>query len=161
MIHPFDLLIFIILAVGAINGFRKGAIYQTCSLITYLLTIIGGIKLANYLYQSHQDYISFIPSPLRLPSLIVLSYILIFLAGHLIGWLLTTFISISGLSLINKLIGAPLGIIKYFLIWSCLMYSLLRLNDYFNIFSHYYINQSTLFNMLTASGKMIIDLLIS
>ena len=94
-----DLIMGLVLVVGAINGFRKGVISQLGGVVG----VIVGVWLAFRLGASVSTWIGVEMSPL-------VAYILVFVAAIAAMWLLTHILSkvlsTIGLGVINRLCGA-------------------------------------------------------
>lgn len=115
-----DLVLGILLLVGAIQGFRKGLIIELASLAALILGIWGGIKFSDLMavfitkhtgYQSeHLSTIAF-----------VVTFILIILLVHTIGKLLDTVVKAVFLGFLNRLAGIIFGVLKTAIILSIIL----------------------------------------
>ncbi len=158
MIAIADIILGIILIVGALDGFRKGAIYQVASLAGYIAAISGSLYLSSYLLTHYPQYFEFIPLPIRKYAIIIPAFILIVLAGILIGWALTKLISITGLSLPNRLLGILVGTARYFLINSLIVYVITRLLEVYFHKIPLMIANSILWNLMDTTGRLIVEI---
>jgi membrane protein required for colicin V production len=98
-----DLIMGLVLVVGAINGFRKGVILQ----LGVVAGVVVGVWLAFRVGSSVSAWIGVEMSPL-------VAYILVFVAAIAAMWLLThllsKILSTIGLGIINRLCGAVVSL---------------------------------------------------
>ncbi|MBP3440323.1 MAG: CvpA family protein [Tidjanibacter sp.] len=99
-----DLIMVLVLVVGAINGFRKGVISQLGGVVG----VIAGVWLAFRLGSGVSAMIGVEMSPL-------VSYIVVFVAAILAMWLLShilgKLLSTIGLGIVNRLCGAAVSLV--------------------------------------------------
>ena len=107
----FDIICIILLAYGAFQGFRKGLIIEITSLIGLFLGVYLAIYSSDYAAEVlkdnlkiSQDYIPYLA--------MAATFIVVVIAIHLLGKLLTKIISIASLGLLNKIFGLIVGIAK-------------------------------------------------
>lgn len=112
-----DIIILIILGSGLIVGFMKGFIRQLAS----MLGLIVGLLAAKVLYTSLAEKLC----PTVTDSMTVaqiLSFVIVWIAVPLIFTLvasvLTKALEVASLGWLNRMLGAGLGVLKYFLLVS-------------------------------------------
>src|ERR1700704_2351767 len=109
--NTFDIIIIILLLVGAVRGFMKGFVFEIATLGSLFLGMFAAFKLA-YLAQPALRKIGNIDPHL----LAVLSFVLMFLAVvigiYFLAKLFTSLIDKAGLGVFNKLMGSVFGILK-------------------------------------------------
>jgi membrane protein required for colicin V production len=135
--NKLDLIFAIPLAYGAYKGFQKGFIYEIAILMALILGVMGGVKLSekasawlsnNWDIQSEMlPFISFL-----------LVFIAILVLVILFAKLLEGVLKASGLSVVNQLAGAMLGLLKWTLIISLVMHLFVPLQT-----KHQFISQET------------------
>lgn len=116
-----DIILLILLAVGAFQGYRKGLLLSIFSFIALVLAVIGAIKLLDiaqdWLVHMLDNDAMYIP---------VLAFALVFIGILLvvttIGRLLKKIIDLTPLGLADNIAGAILGAFKWcfavgFLLW--------------------------------------------
>lgn len=122
-----DIIILVILAAAAINGFMKGGLKQLAS----LLGLVVGLLAARALYGALAEKLC--PTVTNSLSVAqVLAFVLIWLAVPLVfsllASLLTKVMEAIHLGMLNHLIGATVGILKWGIL-ICLVVTLLEFFD--------------------------------
>lgn len=115
-----DLVLGILIFIGAIQGFRKGFIIELASVAALILGIWGGIKFSDLTaefitrhtgYQSeHMGTIAF-----------VVTFIVIVILIHIMGRMLDTIVKAVFLGFLNRLAGIIFGVLKTAIILSILL----------------------------------------
>lgn len=107
-----DIIILIILAVGAYSGFKKGLILEIISILAFILAIIGGFKLLHigmeYLARAYDGFGSLLPF-----VAFVLLFVLILVVVNLVGKILKKIIDWTPLGVLDNFAGALIGIAKW------------------------------------------------
>lgn len=123
-----DIVLLIILVIGAIKGFRKGFVMEIVSIVALILAIFVGFKL---LYEG----ISFLQDQFQLSGnfLPYLSFILLFIATillvNVIGKAIKKVLDLTLLGGIDNIAGGILGLLK----WGFGLSALLWIFNYFEI----------------------------
>lgn len=122
-----DIIIGVLLLIGAVRGFMKGIIAMLFSLGGLLV----GMGVAYFFYDSVAVMLqTFIHHDLRLLN--VLAFVLLWLGTmvgmYFVGQMLTSLIKILQLGFLNRLGGAALGFIKVFSILTVLLMLCAKLN---------------------------------
>lgn len=115
-----DLVLGILLILGAISGFSKGLIAEVASLAALILGIWGAIEFSyitsDFLVENFQlttDYLNIIS--------FVVTFIVIVILVHIVGSTVNKLIDTVMLGWINKLAGLVFGLLKSALILSILL----------------------------------------
>ncbi|HPF50775.1 MAG TPA: CvpA family protein [Draconibacterium sp.] len=115
-----DLVLGILLILGAISGFSKGLIAEVASLAALILGIWGAIEFSyitsDFLVENFQlttDYLNIIS--------FVVTFIVIVILVHIVGSTINKLIDTVMLGWINKLAGLVFGLLKSALILSILL----------------------------------------
>ena len=151
-----DVFLSLIIAWGAYNGFSKGLVNELAS----VLGIILGIYLAKnfyphldiklkQLFESEAVFISILSS-----MIIFLFTIMIFKA---IAKLLTKFLKLIALGLLNRIIGAVFGIIKSVLLLCIVIFIFSKINKIITVIDDVTLNQSFLYSNIEKINDIIID----
>ncbi len=143
-----DLIMGLVLVVGAINGFRKGVISQ----LGGVLGVIVGVWLAFRLGASVSAWIGVEMSPL-------VAYILVFVAAIAAMWLLTHILSkvlsTIGLGVINRLCGAVVSLVLSSLILSLAFGFFVRCNNTLHMVEPEVLEESEIAPVVTAVADVV------
>lgn len=119
-IAPIDVILLLILLVGAWRGFTKGLLLSVASLVG----LVGGIWAASHfshLVAEHlSQHVSWSVNTLHMASL-ALTFLLVVVGVHLLAKLLEKVLDLVALGFVNKLAGAVFGLLKVALILSFVM----------------------------------------
>ena len=151
-----DIFFSLIIAWGAYNGFSKGLVNELAS----VLGIITGIYLAKNFYpyldmklmpifESEAVFISILSS-----MMIFLFTIMLFKA---ISKLLTKFLKLIALGLLNRIIGSIFGIIKSVLLLCIVIFIFSKINNITYAIDNTILNQSFLYSNIEKINDIIID----
>ena len=107
-----DIVLLIILALGAFSGFRKGFVMEIVSILAFILAIIGSFKLLQEGMTFMQE--QFDVSGKLLPYLtFIIIFILIILVVNLLGKALKKILDMTLLGSFDNLAGAVIGLFKW------------------------------------------------
>ena len=110
--NSFDLVILVILAIGAFKGFRRGFLMEIVSIIALVLGIVGGLKLLQWGMQIISEYTEINTQLLPYLSFLVI-FIVIIVLVNLLGRAIKKVIDLTLLGNLDDMGGAVLGIIKW------------------------------------------------
>ncbi len=132
-ISIFDLAVFALMLIFGIKGLLSGIIKETFGLVG----IIGGIYLASRFAQQMGHFVDIniyqIHNKASVYFIGFLSVLLIFwISSIVVGYIFTKLISLSGLGLINKLLGFVVGSLKIFLLFSIVIFALRSIDIFRN-----------------------------
>lgn len=117
-----DIILAILLVVGAVNGFRKGIISQLCGLAGVLLGVWLGFKFGDRLGVWLGVEIGEIAS-------FVIIFIGAVLLATLAGRISAAILRATGLGILNRLGGMALSLVEYVLICSLLLGLFQKVNN--------------------------------
>ena len=157
----FDLAIGILLIIFGIKGLFSGLIKEVFGLIG----IIGGIFVASRYAGSVGDMIDSSLYHISNRSSIyfigfLVTLLAFWLASVLVGFLFTKLVNLSGLGLLNRILGFLIGSLKIFLIFSILIF-ILRSIEVFRENMDSKLQNSYIYPYLIKSGNYIVKLKLS
>ena len=112
-----EILIYVVLLVGAVIGFRQGAFKQ----IANFLGVILGLIIAATLYQQCGDMLADKAGTSTGFGRLIAFVLIVIVVPVLLGWiasLLTSFFKKLNINFLNRLLGAIIGVISYGLLLS-------------------------------------------
>ena len=117
---PIDMILLLVLLVGAWRGFTKGLILSVASLVG----LVGGIWAASHFSSLVADalaaQISWSENTIHMAAL-ALTFLMVVVGVHLLAKLLEKTLELVALGLVNKLAGAAFGLLKVGLVMSFLI----------------------------------------
>ena len=129
-----DIIIVILLLLGAYGGYKKGLILELIAIIAFVLAIVGGFKLLHvgmeYVSKMYDGFGNFLP----FVAFLVI-FVLILIVVNMVGKMLKKIIDWTPLGVLDNLAGALIGVAKWALALSILLWVMSGLNinlpDYF------------------------------
>lgn len=115
-----DIFFAVLLGVGFIRGWMKGAIMQLTTLAAIVLGIYGAMMFYEQFSHFLEQSLHF-PVRLGVPFAFLVLFISIGFGLYLVGRLLTTFFKAISLSWIDRLLGAAIGLLKVALVLGILL----------------------------------------
>ncbi|MCA8832201.1 CvpA family protein [Hymenobacter pini] len=119
----FDILLLIPLAIGAVQGYRRGLVLEVASLLAFVLGVVGGLALLNDAIPLVRHYVGEAFGLLPL-----VSFILVFAAivwgVHLLSTFIKTAVHLTPLGMLDNLGGAASGVLKWVLGMSLLLHGI-------------------------------------
>lgn len=117
-----DIILAIVLALGAIQGFRKGIIAQLCGIVGVLLgawlAFKFGAKLGDWIGVQLNEVVAY-----------VIVFLVAVLAAGLMGRIAAAVLKATGLGILNRLGGLALSVVEYALILALLLGLFERINN--------------------------------
>ena len=132
--NTFDIIIIVLLLIGAVRGFMKGFVYEIAILGSLFLGIYAAFKLA-YLAQPTLRKLGNMDPHLLAVLSFILMFLLVVVGIYFLAKLFTSLVDKAGLGVFNKLMGAVFGILKFAFIISILIYFFNHFNE-----KHHYIS---------------------
>ena len=123
-----DIILLILLALGVIQGFRKGLIHEVATLAALILGIYGAIKFSDYTASLLIEHFELSGRYLPIISFAI-TFIAIVIAIHFLAGILDKLIKAIALGFVNRIFGAVFGILKTAFILSILIFLLNELNE--------------------------------
>ena len=112
-----EILIYVVLLVGAVIGFHQGAFKQAAN----FLGVVLGLAIAATLYQQCGDMLADKTGTSTSFGRLIAFVLIVIVVPVLLGWiasLLTTFFKKLNINFLNRLLGALIGVVSYGLILS-------------------------------------------
>jgi membrane protein required for colicin V production len=106
-----DLILILIILLFAIQGFRKGLIYEIASLAGLILGIYASFHFAGYLEGYLAEYLN-VPEKYSAVTAFILIFLLVVIVLHLVGKIIENIIDLVALGFLNKLAGSVFGLAK-------------------------------------------------
>ncbi len=117
-----DIILAIVLALGAIQGFRKGIIAQLCGIVGVVLgawlAFKFGAKLGDWIGVQLNEVVAY-----------VIVFLVAVLAASLMGRIAAAVLKATGLGILNRLGGLVLSVVEYALILALLLGLFERINN--------------------------------
>ena len=129
-----DMVISIILLVGAVRGFMKGFILEIAMLIALIAGAWGAHKLAHIASPFLQNHFSITSAYLSIVSFTVV-FILIVVLIIFLAKLLEGLLKITAMNWANRIAGGIFGIVKWVFILSLIFYVISPLDKKFHLLS--------------------------
>lgn len=123
-----DLVLGILLIIGAIRGFMRGFISEFAGLAALILGVWGAIHFSYLTSGFIVDQFNYHPEHLGLISFFV-TFLIIVILVHMVGKAAENILSAIALGFLNKLAGILFGVIKTALILSVLLLIFDRLDE--------------------------------
>lgn len=154
----FDLAVAILLLIFGIKGLFTGLIKEVFGLIG----IIGGIFVASRYAQNVGNIIDTSIYHIANKSSIyfigfLVALLVFWLASIIVGFLFTKLIGLSGLGLLNRILGFLVGSLKIFLLFSILIFALRSMDIFRNNIDNK-LKNSFIYPYLIKSGNYIVKL---
>ena len=118
-----DIIVLIILSIGAFNGFRKGFVVSIASFIAIIAGGMGAYFFSDFLGIWLSSVLDWSSGQIAVASF-SLTFILVVLGVHILAKTLEKFLKLVALGLVNKIAGGMFGLLKNALIISFIMYGL-------------------------------------
>lgn len=116
-----DILILLFLLWGAVRGFLRGLITGVATLAGLLLGIWAAVRYASSTEGLLRDFLG-LSSRYAPWVAMAVTFVLVVAGVYVVGRLLTRLAGMLALGLVNKFLGALLGLLKYFVVvCACLL----------------------------------------
>lgn len=149
-----DIILILPLLYGAFKGFSKGLIVEVATLLGLVLGVYTAIRYSGYTEEFLRDFLNITSRYLSYIALGI-TFLIVVMLVCLLGKMLTKFIDMVSLGLINKLLGTVLGAAKYFVILCVVLLIADALDDKFHFISKETKESSLLFDpFLTFAQQM-------
>lgn len=116
-----DVLLLLPLGIGAVKGYRRGLVLEVVSLLAFVLAVVGGLSLLSAAVPLVRHYVGSAFGLLPLVSF-ALVFVAIMWGVHLLGGLLKTAVHLTPLGVLDNLLGAAAGVVKWVLGLSLLLH---------------------------------------
>lgn len=116
-----DILLLLPLAVGIVKGYRRGLVLEAVSLLAFVLGVVGGLYLLSAAIPMVRSYLGELFGLLPLVSFLLV-LVAIMWGVHLLGGLIKTAVHLTPLGVLDHLLGAAAGGLKWLLGLSLLLH---------------------------------------
>lgn len=116
----FDIIIASILAFGFIRGLMKGLFVEAASLVSLVAGVYGAIHFSHFVGDFLKEKVAWDERYIKVVAFAI-TFAIIILAISLLGKLFTKLADFAYLGLINKVLGAVFGALKFALILSVIL----------------------------------------
>lgn len=143
-----DIIITVLLVIGAVRGFISGLILQVTSLAALILGIWMAIRFSNFTATVLMEKFGLNGHFVSLLSFAI-TFLLVLTAIHFLGRLIDKFFNLTPLGIINKLFGLVFGVAKYGLIISVIIVFAEKANHRFKFYTEEEHNKTILYKPLS------------
>ena len=148
-----DIILLIILGLGAIQGFRKGLIMEIVSIVAFVLAIIGGFQLLHTGIDLLRDYFHLAGKMLPYLSFLII-FIGIIILINLLGKAVNNVLDMTLLRSFDNFVGAVLGIVK----WTFGLSVLIWIFTYFEInILENYVDNTIIYPMVSSFAPKVVE----
>jgi len=116
-----DILLLLVIGVGAVKGYRCGLVLEIVSLLAFVLAVVGGMSLLSAAVPLVRQYVGDAFGMLPLLSF-ALVFVAIMWGVHLLGGVLKTAVHLTPLGVLDNLLGGVAGVLKWVLGLSLLLH---------------------------------------
>lgn len=139
-----DFIIAIPLIWGLIIGFKKGLVLELASFAALILGVLGALSFSDFVGEKLSAIISISPEYLGLASFFT-TFVLIVVGVFLLARIIDKSLKLIALGMVNRILGALFGLLKYALITSFALYFFNFLNQKLEFVSNDYQEKSLLY----------------
>jgi membrane protein required for colicin V production len=118
---PLDILLLLPLAVGTVKGYRHGLVLEIVSLLAFVLGVVGGLSLLSAAIPVVRSYLGELFGLLPLVAFLLV-LVAIMWGVHLLGGLVKKAVHLTPLGMLDHLLGAAAGGLKWLLGLSLLLH---------------------------------------
>jgi len=119
----FDYIVIIPVSWGIYKGFSKGIVIEIVSLLALLVGVYIAVRFSGYAETSLAEHTSINGNTLSLTAF-ALTFIATLIGIFFLGKLLDKVVKTSSLDIINRILGASVGGLKFLLLVSVVIYAL-------------------------------------
>jgi membrane protein required for colicin V production len=123
-----DIILVVLLAAAAINGFVKGFFVELASIASLILGIWAAVEFSDFVRYWMSKYLHWSTDAMRLMSFILI-FVFVVIVVHLIATLTEKFVAAISLSIFSRLAGAIFGTLKAAFILSILMIIIIKIEN--------------------------------
>jgi len=116
-----DILLLLPLAVGTVKGYRRGLVLEAVSLLAFVLGVVGGLYLLSAAIPVVRSYLGELFGLLPLVAFLLVLVVIMW-GVHLVGGLVKTAVHLTPLGVLDHLLGAAAGGLKWLLGLSLLLH---------------------------------------
>jgi len=150
-----DLVLALILLYGVVRGFFRGFFAELASLVAFIAGIYGAIYFSHILSDFLANRVTWNIQFVNLVAFAITFFIIVFIIS-LAGKFLTTAANFAMLGIINKILGAVLGLIKVAFITSVIIMFFGETNEDVNLVEEETLETSKLYEPIKAIAPAIV-----
>ena len=151
-----DIILGILLLLGLWKGFNNGLLIEVASIVALIAGIYGAIHFSYIAGDYLTEQMNWEERYINLTAFVI-TFIVIVIAVHFAGKLLTKVANIALLGLLNKIAGAAFGALKVAVILGAILVFFNRVNSNLKFVSEDAQNESVLFNPIKEIGALVFD----
>jgi membrane protein required for colicin V production len=151
-----DIILGILLLLGLWKGFNNGLLIEVASIVALIAGIYGAIHFSYIAGDYLTEQMNWEERYINLTAFVI-TFIVIVIAVHFAGKLLTKIANIALLGLLNKIAGAAFGALKVAVILGAILVFFNRVNSNLKFVSEEAQNESVLFNPIKEIGAVVFD----
>lgn len=154
-----DIIMGNLILFGAVKGFFKGFVIEAASIVALIAGILGALLFSSTIGDILSTYFNFETIP---PTGIIfaLIFIVIIISINLLAKLLTKFIKMAALGLINRIFGTLFGGLKFAIMLSALLLLLDQFSFLFQYFDTIILEESILYDPIKNLGEILFEWLL-
>lgn len=154
-----DIIMGSLILFGAVKGFFKGFVIEAASIVALIAGILGALLFSSTIGDILSTYFNFETIP---PTGIIfaLIFIVIIISINLLAKLLTKFIKMAALGLINRIFGILFGGLKFAIMLSALLLLLDQFSFLFQYFDTIILEESILYDPIKNLGEILFEWLL-
>lgn len=149
-----DIILGILLLLGLWKGFNNGLLIELASIVALIAGFYGAIHFSYIAGDYLTEQMNWEERYVNLTSFVI-TFIIIVLAVHFAGKLLTKVANVALLGLLNKIAGAIFGALKVAVIIGAILIFFNRVNKNLKFVSEEAQNESVLFNPIKEIGALV------
>ena len=154
-----DIIMGSLILFGAVKGFFKGFVIEAASIVALIAGILGALLFSSTIGDILSTYFNFETIP---PTGIIfaLIFIVIIISINLLAKLLTKFIKMAALGLINRIFGTLFVGLKFAIMLSALLLLLDQFSFLFQYFDTIILEESILYDPIKNLGEILFEWLL-
>jgi len=124
-----DIILVILIAGAAINGFVKGFFVELASIVSLILGIWAAVEFSGFVQLWLSKYLTWSHDSMRLAAFILI-FVFVVILVHLIATLTEKFVKAIALSIFSRIAGAIFGALKAAFVISILMIIVSKIENF-------------------------------
>nr|WP_242084463.1 CvpA family protein [Aestuariivivens sediminis] len=155
-----DILLSALLLFGIVRGFIKGLFVEVASIVALIAGIYGAIHFSNFVADFLIEKVDWTEKTINIVAF-AMTFIIIVLAIAIAGKALTKLADFAALGLVNRLLGALFGGLKYALILSVVLIIFEKTNKALTFMDDDEVNESILYEPIKSLIPLILPSIIN
>ena len=154
-----DIILALLLLRGLWRGFKNGLLLELASIIALIAGIFGAIHFSYIAGDYLSEHMQWNESYINLASFII-TLVVIMIAVHFAGKLLTAIANIAFLGLINKIAGGLFGVLRAAIILGAILAFFEQVNSTVGFIGNETLQSSILFEPVKEIGKFFFSMVL-